>query len=299
MSEIIKLETIPQFNAIKGVETRHPLISVFDYAEAKNKVLPDGRYHYGFYAIFLKEVNCGVLQYGRNTYDYDIGTLVFIGPGQVLGIQSIPNYEPKGKTLLFHPDFIKGTSLAKRMNFYSFFSYSVNEALHLSEREQRIVSDLFNKIDYELDQAIDKHTKTIITNNIETLLNYCLRFYDRQFITRENLNKGVLADFETLLNDYFNSDKPKKTGLPSVSYFAAQLNLSANYFGDLVRKETGKSAQELIHRKMIDLAKEKMFDLTLSVSQIAYELGFQYPQHFSRFFKKETGLSPIEYRNLN
>lgn len=173
-------------------------------------------------------------------------------------------------TLLFHPDFIRGTSLSREMNKYSFFSYELNEALHLSERKRQIIQDLFNKIDYELDQAIDNHSKTLIANNIELLLN-----------------------------DYFESEKPQLTGLPSVSYFADKLNLPANYFGDLIKKETGKTAQEHIHLKLIDKAKEKIFDTTKSISQIAYELGFQYPQHFSRMFKNETGYSPNEYRSLN
>jgi AraC family transcriptional regulator, transcriptional activator of pobA len=299
MSDIIRLETISQFNMIKGIETRHPLVSVFDYADTKCKVLPDGRYHFGYYAVFLKEVICGELQYGRNTYDYDIGTLVFVGPGQVMGIKNVPGYTPKGKTLLIHPDFIKGTSLARQMSSYSFFSYELNEALHLSQRERQIILELFNKIDYELDQPIDKHSKTLISNNIETLLNYCLRFYDRQFITRDDLNKGILSQFESLLHDYFESEKPKTIGLPSVAYFAEQLHLSANYFGDLMKKETGKSAQEHLHLKLLDKAKEKIFDTSKTISQIAYELGFQYPQHFSRMFKNETGYSPNEYRLQN
>lgn len=299
MSDIIKLESISQFNALKGIETRHPLISVFDYNDAESKLMPDGKYNYGFYSVFLKEVVCGELQYGRNKYDYDIGTLVFVGPGQVLGIKNAPDYTPKGKTLLIHPDFLIGTSLAKQMSMYSFFSYDLNEALHLSERERQIIIDLFQKIDYELEHAIDIHSKTIIANNIETLFNYCLRFYDRQFITREDLNQGVLGDFENLLNDYFNSDKPQTLGLPTVSYFAEKLNLSANYFGDLIKKETGKSAQEQLHLKLIDRAKGKIFDSNLTISQIAYELGFQYPGHFSRMFKKETGYSPNECRSMN
>ena len=181
------------------------------------------------------------------------------------------------------------------MTAYSFFSYDLNEALHLSEREQQIIVDLFRKIDYELDQPIDKH----IANDIETLLNYCLRFYDRQFIMREDLNRGLLGQFESLLNDYYDSDKAQMLGLPTVGYFADKLNLSANYFGDLMKKETGKSAQEHLHLKLIDKAKEKIFDTDKTISQVAYELGFQYPQHFSRMFKNETGYSPNEYRSRN
>lgn len=297
MNEIVKLDSISKFNTIRGVETRHPLISVFDNQDSRVKNMPDGRYHYGLYAIFLKEVLCGEMTYGRNKYDYDIGTLVFIAPGQIVGVKTIPDYEPKGKVLAFHPDFIKGTSLARKMSSYSFFSYEMNEALHLSERERKIIIDLYDKIDYELEQSIDKHSKSIIINNIETLLNYGLRFYDRQFVTRENLNKGLLSDFEHLLDNYFESDKPQTIGLPSVAYFAEKLHLSTNYFGDLVKKETGKTALDYVHTKLIDVAKTKIFDTSKSISQVAYELGFQYPQHFSRLFKNETGYTPNDYRN--
>ncbi|MDT0647628.1 helix-turn-helix domain-containing protein [Zunongwangia sp. F260] len=178
-------------------------------------------------------------------------------------------------------------------------SYDLNEALHLSDKEQQIITELFLKIDYELDQNIDKHSKTIITSNIELLLNYCERFYDRQFITREDLNQGIVSKFEGLLNEYFQSENPQKYGLPSVGYFAEQLNLSANYFGDLIKKETGKSALDHIHLKLINVAKDRIFDTDSSVSQIAYELGFKYPQHFNRMFKKNTGYTPNEYRNLS
>jgi len=256
--------------------------------------------HFGFYTIYLKEIKCGDLKYGCNYYDYQEGTLVFVSPGQVLGIE--PNgeyYQPKGYALTFHPDLIRGTALARHMNDYNFFSYEVFEALHLSESERNVIVDCFSKIDFELKRPIDKHSKTLIVTNIELFLNYCLRFYDRQFITRDHVHKGILEKFEHNLNDYFQSDKPKTLGLPSVSFFADELNLSANYFGDLIKKETGKSAQEYIQSKLMDLAKEKIFDTSKSVSEIAYELGFKYPQHFSRSFKQSVGYSPNEYRMLN
>ncbi|MCG9970358.1 helix-turn-helix domain-containing protein [Christiangramia crocea] len=297
MEEILKVESISQYNALKEIATRHPLITSFDSSTAKP--LSSGKYRFEFYAIFLKGVNCGELKYGRSSYDYEEGTLVFMGPGQVVGIKSAKDYNPKGNALLFHPDFIKGTSLAEKMHTYSFFSYELNEALHISEKEQQIIKELFSKIDYELDQNIDKHSKTIIANNIELLLNYCDRFYDRQFITRENLNQGIVSKFERLLNDYFQSENPQKIGLPSVSYFAEALNLSPNYFGDLIKKETGKSAIDHIHLKLIDVAKDRIFDTEKSISQIAYELGFKYPQHFNRMFKKNTGCTPNEYRLQN
>ncbi|MDT0678686.1 AraC family transcriptional regulator [Autumnicola musiva] len=297
MDNILNLESISQYNTLKEVKTRHPLITSFDSSTAKP--LDSGKYRFDFYAIFLKGVNCGELKYGRNNYDYDEGTMVFMGPGQVVGIKSAKDYNPRGFALLFDPEFIKGTNLALKINQFNFFSYELNEALHISEKEQLIVQDLYAKIDYELDQNIDKHSKTIIANNIELLLNYCERFYERQFITRENLNKGTLVNFEKLLNDYFRSESPQKHGLPSVSYFAAQLNLSPNYFGDLIKKETGKSAMDHIHLKMIDIAKARIFDAEKSISQIAYELGFKYPQHFNRMFKKNTGYTPNQYRAMN
>jgi AraC family transcriptional regulator, transcriptional activator of pobA len=200
---------------------------------------------------------------------------------------------------MFHPDLIHGTSLGKHIQDYTFFSYQSNESLHLSEQERKIVLDCFSKIKYELERAIDKHSRKLIVSNIEMLLNYCVRFYDRQFITRDNVHKGVLEKFEGLLHEYFQSEKPQTIGLPSVAWCASELNLSANYFGDLVKKETGKTAQEYIQSKVIDVAKEKIFDPGKSVSEVAYELGFKYPQHFTRLFKQKTGHTPIEYRSLN
>jgi AraC family transcriptional activator of pobA len=201
--------------------------------------------------------------------------------------------------LVFHPDFIHGTTLGRHINDYTFFSYSVNEALHLSERERQIILDCFSKIRYELEHGVDKHSKKLIVTNIELFLNYCVRFYDRQFITRENSVKGILERFEILLNEFFLSDKPQTVGLPSVAYCANELNLSPNYFGDLIKKETGKSAHEFIQLKLIDAAKEKIFDLNKSFSVIAYELGFKYPQHFTRVFKQYVGMTPLEYRASN
>jgi AraC-like DNA-binding protein len=248
----------------------------------------------------LKEIKCGDLKYGCNYYDYEEGSLVFISPGQTVEIENFgQNFQPKGFALLFHPDFIHGTALGKHIHDYSFFGYQSNEALHLSKKEREIAVECFRKIQYELSHAIDKHSKKLIVSNIELLMNYCIRFYDRQFITRDNVNKGVLEKFEDLLNDYYQSGKPQTIGLPSVNYFANELNLSANYFGDLIKKETAKSAQEYIQNKLINVAKEKIFDHSKSVREIAYELGFKYPQHFTRLFKQKVGQSPNEYRSLN
>lgn len=298
MENIRRFETINAYNDFNNNETRHPLVSVVDLSKANPR--QGSRMYFGFYTIFLKDVKCGDMVYGRHTYDYQEGTLVFLAPGQVAGLNSNgETYQPKGYALVFHADLIHGTPLGQHIQEYSFFGYQSNEALHVSERERKIVLDCFSKIEYELEHAIDKHSKKLIVDNIELFLNYCVRFYDRQFITRDNVHKGVLARFEQLLNEYFQTDKPQSIGLPTVTYCAGELNLSANYFGDLVKKETGKTAQEYIQTKVIDLAKEMIFDQCRSVSQIATELGFKYPQHFARLFKQKTGMSPNEYRMTN
>ena len=297
MDNIIRFETINDYNAFNNNETLHPLVSVVDLSKANPR--QGSKMYFGFYTIFLKDVKCGDLTYGRHTYDYQEGTLVFLAPGQVAGVNSNgETYQPKGYALVFHPDLIYGTTLGKHISDYSFFSYAFHEALHLSERERKIVLDCFSKIEYELEHAIDTHSKKLIVSNIELFLNYCTRFYDRQFITRDNVHKGVLEKFEVLINDYFQSDKPQAIGLPSVAWCADELHLSAGYFGDLVKKETGRTAQEYIQSKVIDVAKEKIFDQSKSVSEIAYELGFKYPQHFSRLFKQRVGQSPNEYRGM-
>jgi AraC family transcriptional activator of pobA len=298
MEEILKFDTVGQYNAFNNHETLHPLVSVIDFSKAKPRKLR--RSYFGFYAILLKDVKCGDLRYGKNLYDYQEGTLVFIAPGQIAGIETSEEiYQPKGHAVVFHPDLIRGTSLGRHIDEYTFFSYNVNEALHVSERERHMILDCFAKIQFELEHAVDKHSKRLIATNIELLLNYCVRFYDRQFIIRDNANKGILEGFESLLTNYFLSDKPQTIGLPSVAYCAAELSLSANYFGDLIKKETGKSAHEFIQLKLIDVAKERMFDTNKSVSEIAYGLGFKYPQHFSRVFKQYVGVTPVEYRSAD
>ena len=305
MEQVFNVDTVKEYNAINNQETRHPLVTVIDFSKSKPWSWPGGesktiKVNYGLYCIFLKEIKCGDLKYGCNYYDYQEGSLVFIAPGQMVEVEDFgQNFQPKGYALLFHPDLIHGNSLGRHIHDYTFFSYQSNEALHLSERERKIILDCFSKIEYELERAIDNHSKKLIVSNIEMVLNYCVRFYDRQFITRDNVHKGILEKFEILLNDYYQSDKPQTIGLPSVAYCAGELNLSANYFGDLVKKETGKTAQEYIQSKVIDVAKEKIFDQGKSISQIAHELGFRYPQHFTRLFKQRVGQSPNEYRSLN
>lgn len=279
-----------------GVETLHPLVSVIDLAKARP--MHHMRHTFSFYTIFLKdEKNCDLI-YGRQRYDYQKGSVVCLAPGQVIGIEDTgEEFQPQGYALCFDPELIRGTSLGRHIHEYSYFSYEVNEALHLSERERAIFVDCLDQIKQELGHAVDRLSRRLIVNGIELLLNYCLRFYERQFITREQVNSYVLSRFEALLDDYLASDKPKQNGLPSVKYCAGELCLSPNYFGDLIKKLTGKSAHEYIQLKIIDAAKERILLPSKSISQVSYELGFKYPQHFTRMFKKVVGLTPNEYRN--
>ena len=302
MEKVYKFDSVAEYNVLNDHETLHPLVTVIDFSKSKPWAWPGGnsktiKVNYGLYCIVLKETMCGDLKYGCNYYDYQQGTLVFISPGQMVEVENFgENFQPKGYALMFHPDLIHGTALGRNIQDYTFFGYQSNEALHISDRERKIVLDCLSKIQYELEHAIDKHSKRLIVSNIETLLNYCIRFYDRQFITRENIHKGILERFEGLLNEYFQTGKPQTIGLPSVAWCASELNLSAGYFGDLIKKETGKTAQEYIQSKVIDVAKGKFFDNAKSVSEIAHELGFKYPQHFTRLFKQRVGYNPNEFR---
>ena len=295
MENIIKLETIQDYNNLLGTKTLHPLVSVTDLSTLKS--IRHCRKNFGFYCVFYKELACGTLQYGRNKYDYEDGTLVFISPGQIAGINDDgETVNPKGIVLMFHADLLYGTPLARRMKDYTFFSYESNEALHMSDRERRIILNCFHVIREELEHTIAKHTKQIITSNIETLLNHCVRFYERQFVTREVVNRDLLTNFERILQQYFDSEKTSTIGLPSVQYCAEQMHLSPNYFGDLVKRETGKSAQEYIQLAIMERVKELLAESNKTISEIAYELGFKYPHHLSRIFKKVIGITPNEYR---
>jgi AraC family transcriptional activator of pobA len=302
MKRIFHIDTVSEYNSLLDYQILHPLVSVIDFknTESRSNASVDA-VTFGFYAVFLKgdKQHC-TIRYGRSKYDYQQGTLVFIAPGQVVSIEEDgKDYKPEGHVLLFHPDLLRGTPLAQKIKDYTFFSYHVHEALHLSAKEKQIVMDCFAKIEYELSHSIDKHSRGLIVSNIELFLNYCVRFNDRQFLTRDHEHKGIVENFETLLKDHLQSSELQTHGIPSVAFCASKLNLSANYFGDLIKKETGKTAQEYIHLKLLDMAKEKVFDPNKSLSEIAYELGFKYPQHFSRFFKQHVGVSPNEYRNLN
>lgn len=304
MEKVYPINNINDYNSDNNQKTLHPLVSVIDFSKAPErnwgKEAKTIKFQYGLYCVFLKDVKCGDLRYGRDYYDYQAGTLVFFAPGQVMEIENpgVP-YQPMGYGLIFHPDLLQGTSLAKNFHEYQFFSYKTNEALHISDDERQMILDILGKIEFELKQPIDKHSKKLIVANIELFLNYCERFYDRQFITRDTINKNILSRFEELLHHYFQSAKPQSIGLPTVTYCADELNLSPNYFGDLIKKETGQSAKDLILQKVIETAKHKVFESSKTVNEIAYELGFKYPQHFSRLFKDKVGVSPSEYRGLN
>lgn len=295
-SDIINLKSIDQYNRLYGLETLHPLVAVVDL---KNATTYPTHFtlNYGVYALFLKQTRCGDLRYGRQPYDYQEGTVTSFAPGQVVEVKMEEGTRPLAQGLLFHPDLIRGTSLGREIKRYSFFSYASNEALHLSDEEKQVYLDCLSNIQAELQHPIDKHSRRLIVRNIELLLDYCMRFYERQFITRATANKDVLTKFEEELDWYFQSQLPQEQGLPTVKYFADRACLSPNYFGDLVKKETGRTAQEYIQDKLINIAKEEILSQTRNVSEIAYRLGFQYPQHFTRIFKKRVGCTPGEYRS--
>ncbi|MDY9919671.1 Helix-turn-helix domain-containing protein [Porphyromonadaceae bacterium NLAE-zl-C104] len=298
MEQISKIDSVRQYNNHVGVDTLHPLVNVINF-DNKPAIQHFKRYM-GIYAIFLKDVKCGDITYGCQSYDYEDGTLVFVSPGQVYGIDSKGvAIKPSGYALIFHPDLIAGTSLSKTIKDYTFFSYEVNEALHLSKKERETIVDCLEKIALEIDHTIDKHSKKLIVSNIELLLDYCMRFYDRQFITRTHVNSDILVRLEGLLNDYFTSGEAIDLGFPTVAFCADKLHLSPNYFGDLIKKETGNTAMEYIQTRVIDEAKIKISDSTKTMNDIATELGFKYQQHFTRLFKQKVGITPNEYRKLN
>lgn len=297
MKRTIELNSVDAFNKLYGIETLNPLVSVVDMNKA-TRAIDKAVYNYGIYALFIKLEKSCYIQYGRQEYDYQEGTIVCFAPGQTAEVTStVDRIQHNNYGLLFHPDLLKGTSLGRTIQRYTFFSYEVSEALHVSEEERRILLDCLRIIQMELEHGIDKHSKRLIITHIELLLGYCMRFYDRQFFTRAKANHDILERFDTLMDEYFDSHAAEENGLPTVKYFADKLCLSANYFGDLFKKETGKSPQEYIQEKVIELAKERISGTADSMSQIAYSLGFQYPQHLSRMFKKKVGCTPNEYRS--
>ena len=295
MGAIVKLNTIHEYNMAVGVETLHPLVSVVDFSTLKS--LKHGRKNFGFYCIFLKQLKCGELSYGRSTYDYQEGTLVFVAPGQVAGVDDDKEtLNPQGWALLFHPDLLRGTSLGRKMKDYSFFSYEANEALHMSERERQIILNCYLEIQEELERAIDKHSKSIIASTIELLLNHCQRFYDRQFITRENKNKLLLARLDRMFDEYLDSGRLSAGGLPVLAQCTATLNLSAAYFSDLLKFETGKSLEEYFEFRRLDTARRLLSEGMHTPAAVARLLGYPNVQCFSLIFKRVVGVPPGEFR---
>lgn len=297
--QIHKLETVSEYCRFFGVEVQHPLITVADFQDYGT--YPAGNMQANLYCIMYKELDCGEMKYGRSKYDYQAGTLLFMSPGQIVGLNGRDADTPKskGRVLLIHPDLMYGTPLARLIGSYSFFSYDANEALHMSDREKSIILNCFNEIKAELEFCIDKHTKKIVCSRIETMLDHCERFYERQFVTREVYNHSIIGKLDAYLRDYFAKDMQSENGIPTVQSCAGEMCLSANYFSDLIKRETGKTAQEYIQNYVIELAKILLSEKDKNITAIAYELGFKYPHHLTRVFKKLTGITPQEYRAVS
>ena len=293
--EEIFINTIQDFNDYQGVETFHPLVSVVHVENTEH--IKECMMHYGLYAIYLKENKGCKLSYGRTPYDFDEMTVTSFAPGQVVKVEPNPDVPfAKFTALVFHPDILNRTALGRQITRYEFFGYASTEALHLSAQEVEVFRGVLTMIEQELHRAIDKHTRELIVSNIELLLNYCLRFYDRQFITREEINHSVVKKFIELLDDYI-ATKALRDGLPTVAYFADKCCLSSGYFGNLVRVETGRTAKDIIADHVLAYAKQLLNDEALTITMISNRLGFEYPQHFVRFFKSHTGKTPSAYKN--
>lgn len=293
-----KIESISELHRLLGLPSPlHPLISLIDNTKISVEIdqLPKS-FLLSFFKISFKKIQKGKIGYGQGYYDFDEGGMVFTAPHQIISIADDRKFY--GVTLLIHPDFIRNYPLGKHIKNYGFFSYEANEALHLSEKEKTTILAVFEHITTELNNPIDDFSQDVLISHIEVLLNYSNRFYKRQFITRKAVNNDLLSKMEHLLADYFETAYALKNGLPAVEYFAEQLHLSPRYLSDMLRSLTGQSAQQHIHEKLIEKAKEMLSTTALSVSQIAYELGFEHPQSFSKLFKIKTNQSPMEFRQL-
>ncbi|WP_300492248.1 response regulator transcription factor [Flavobacterium sp.] len=302
MKPIVNLKSISEINKfVQQGNVNHPLVAVIDFSKVDEYVEEGTRICCDFYSIMFKNYCSNGLRYGKQSYDFQEGSLICIAPKQVMTMDSEieKRDDMMGWGLFFHPDLIRNTSLGSKIKEYTFFSYEMSEALHLSEKEKQILYDCILKIQNELLENIDNHSQNLIVSNIELLLNYCLRYYGRQFITRKSVNKDVVSEIEILIKDYFGSQDLKKTGLPTVKYLADKVHLSPNYLTDLLKKETGMNAQDHIHYFLIEEAKSVLLNTNHSVGEIAYSLGFEYPQYFSKLFKIKTGQTPKEYRSLN
>jgi len=301
MRPIIQIKSISEINRFVQGVTKHPLVAVIDFSKVDEDIEEDIRISCDFYSVMFKNYCANKMRYGRQSYDFQEGSLVCIAPKQVMTMDSeIEKRDDMiGWGLFFHPDLVRGTSLGAKMKDYTFFSYETSESLHLSEKEKQTLYDCILKIQSELNENIDGHSQNLIVSNIELLLNYCSRYYGRQFITRKNTNRDIVVQVEKAIQEYFELDILKEKGLPTVSYLAEKVNLSPNYLSDLLKKETGMNAQDHIHYHLIEEAKRILLTTNQSVSEIAYSLGFEYPQYFSKLFKRKTGNTPQEFRNLN
>ena len=297
-----RIKTISEFHRSRGLpQPEHPLISVVDFSEVYRPAeISDTNWVFDFYQISVKRGMNAKMKYGQQEYDFDEGIMFFISPNQVFRIEpeSNPTSQRSGWILLIHPDFFWNTPLAKNIKRYEFFDYSVNEALFLSDKEEKTLNEIIKNIKQEYHANIDKFSQNIIVSHIETLLNYSERFYNRQFLTREKSNHQILERLEKLLTEYFDNDDLISSGLPTVQYIADRLSISPKYLSSLLKVLTGQSTQQHIHDKLIEKAKEKLSTTNLSVSEIAYDLGFEHSQSFSKLFKTKTNLSPLEFRQL-
>ncbi len=290
------LNTIEEYNARFGFDSGNPLVDVVDFNDAKQ--CENGQFKLGFYIIKLKNKYCGDILYGRTKYDYCNGSVFCFAPGQVVQINLKEDEVPNSSCLLFHPDLIRGSELGKKMvTRYPFFSYGINEALLVSEEEKQFFIATTDRIKKEINQPIDPYSLNLIRINLELLLEYLLRLYDRQFQMRSPLNKEVLSSFEIQLHDYFSQHLSQEQGLPSVEYFAGKSGYTTKYFSDLIKKSTGTGAQEYITTYILDLAKHKLLLPNSSIKETAYELGFQHPQHFTRFFRNHVGCTPKDFKS--
>jgi len=293
----VRFESLSDLHRMMGLpKPLHPLISL---VENKNNEIDSAKlpvhFIYDFYKISYKKNLTGKLKYGQGYYDFDEGGMFFKAPNQV-SANGENNQDHRGFTLLFHPDFLAGYPLAKKIKQYGFFSYSVSEALHLSDREKETIISIFKNIDEELKNRIDDFSQDVIISQIETLLNYSNRFYKRQFITRKSAHNDLLQKLEEILDDYISNEKSLMQGIPTVQFLAESLNISPGYLSDMLRSLTGQNAQQHIHNKLIEKAKEKISTTNLTISEIAYELGFEHPSSFNKLFKSKTNLSPLAYR---